>query len=160
VRFTRVRDLITASIVAVVVVYLAVRLLYGQLPPLPTAAGVTLLVLAIVEAVFGTSVRSKIKRSAEGRPVDGKPLQPLTVARAVALAKASSLLGAIMFGAWVGVGAYLLPRRDELSAAADDFPSAIVGAVCAAVLIGAALWLEYCCRAPDDPEGPRLEGGR
>lgn len=157
-RFTRVRDLVTASIVAVVVVYLAIRLLYGQLPPLPTFAGVTLLVLAIVEALFGGSVRSKIKRMAEGKPVDGKPLQPLTVARAVALAKASSLLGAIMFGAWVGIAAYLLPRRSELSAAANDFPSTVVGGVCALVLIGAALWLEYCCRTPEDPERP--EGGR
>lgn len=154
-RFTRVRDLVTASIVAVVVVYLAIRLLYGQLPPLPTFAGVTLLVLAIIEASFGTSVRNRIKQKAEGRPDDGKPLQPLTVARAVALAKASSLLGAIMFGAWVGVGAYLLPRREELSAASDDFPSTVIGAVCAVVLIGAALWLEYCCRTPGDPEGGR-----
>jgi hypothetical protein len=65
-----------------------------------------------------------------------------------------------MLGAWVGVGAYLLPRRSELSAAADDLPSAIVGAVCAVALIGAALWLEYCCRTPEDREGQRPEGGR
>jgi hypothetical protein len=159
-RFTRGRDLATACVVAVVVVYLAIRVLYGKLPPLPTFAGVTLAVLAIVEVVLGASVRGRIKRMAEGRPVDGKPLQPLTVARAVALAKASSVLGAIMLGAWIGVGAYLLPRRSELSAAADDLPSAIVGAVCAIALIGAALWLEYCCRAPRDPEGQRPEGGR
>ena len=151
-RFTRARDLVTAAVFTALVVYLAVRLLYGELPPLPTFAGVTLAVLAVVEAAFGSSLRGRIKRMAEGRPDAGQPLQPLTAARAVALAKASSLLGAIMLGAWLGVLAYLLPRRTELSAAADDLPSAIIGAVCAAALIGAALWLEYCCRAPSDKD--------
>lgn len=158
-RFTRARDLATACVVAIVVVYLAVRLLYGSLPPLPPLAGVTLLVLAIVEAALGTSLRGRIRRMAEGRPVDGKPLQPLTVARAVALAKASSLLGAIMLGAWVGVLAYLLPLRTELSAAANDVPSGIIGVVCSIALIAAALWLEYCCRAPRD-RGDQRSGGQ
>jgi uncharacterized protein DUF3180 len=155
-RFTRARDLATAGIIAAVVVYLGVQLLYGQLPQLPTFAGVTLLVLAIVEAVFGTSLRSRIKWMAEGRPDTRRPLHPLTAARAVALAKASSLLGAIMLGAWLGVLVYLLPRQ-EIDAAAEDLPSAIIGAVCSGVLIAAALWLEYCCRAPRDRDDDRRE---
>lgn len=151
-RFTRARDLATAGVFTAVVVYLAIRLLYGKLPPLPTFAGVTLAVLAVVEATLGSSLRARIRRMYDGKPGAGKPLQPLTAARAVALAKASSLLGAIMLGAWLGVLGYLLPRRTELSAAADDLPSAIIGAVCAAALIAAALWLEYCCRAPRDQD--------
>lgn len=158
--FTRARDLAATGIVAGVLVYLAIRLVYGKLPPLPTFAGVTLLALAIVEGTLGTSLRGRIRRMADGRPDDGRPLQPLAVARAVALAKASSLLGAIMLGAWLGVLGYLLPRRDELSAAADDLPSAFVGAACSAVLIGAALWLEHCCRTPRDREDQRPEAGR
>jgi hypothetical protein len=150
VRFTRARDLVTAGGFTAVVVYLAIRLLYGELPPLPRFAGVTLLVLAVVEAALGWSLRGRIRRMVEGKPDGGRPLQPLTAARAVALAKASSLLGAIMLGAWLGVLGYVLPRRVELAAAANDLPSAILGAVCAAALIAAALWLEFCCRAPDD----------
>lgn len=146
-RFTRAWDLISAGVIAAVVVYLAVKLLYGKLPPLPPFAGVTLAVLAVVEGVLGSSLRNRIRH-----PEEGRPLQPLTAARAVALAKASSLLGAIMLGAWLAVLVYLLPRQGELAAAADDLPSAIVGAICAAVLIGGALWLEYCCRAPRDPD--------
>jgi hypothetical protein len=145
--FTRARDLVVAGLVAGALVYLLVRVLYGQLPPLPTFAGVTLLVLAIVEAAFGVSLRSRIRN-----PGQGRPLQPLTAARAVALAKASSLLGAIMLGAWLGVLAYVLPRRLELTAAADDFRSTVVGVICATVLIGAALWLEWCCRTPRDQD--------
>jgi len=158
VRFTRARDLVTTGVFTAVVVYLGVRLLYGELPPLPTFAGVTLAVLAVVEAALGSSLRGRIRRMAEGRLDGGKPLQPLTAARAVALAKASSLLGAIMLGAWLAVLGYGLPLQAELSAAADDLPSAIVGAVCAAALIAAALWLEYCCRTPHDQDDQRSGG--
>lgn len=143
--FTRARDLVLTGLVAALLVHLLVRSFYGQLPPLPTFAGVTLLVLAVVEAALGASLRNRIRH-----PNEGRPLQPLTAARAVALAKASSILGAIMLGTWLGILAYVAPRRDEITAAADDFPSAIVGIGCAAALIAAALWLEWCCRTPDD----------
>lgn len=145
--FTRARDLVVAGLVAAVLVHLLVRVLYGQLPPLPTFAGVTLLVLAVVEAVLAFSIRTRVRA-----PREGRPLQPLTAARAVALAKASSLLGAIMAGVWLGVLAYVLPRRAEITAAADDLPSTVVGVICSAVLIGAALWLEWCCRTPRDQD--------
>jgi hypothetical protein len=157
-RLTRARDLVTVGIVVLVVVYLGVRVLYGRLPALPTFAGVSLLVLAIVEGALGTSLRGRIRRRAEGKPDDGRPLQPLTVARAVALAKASSLLGAIMLGVWLGFLAYVLPRRTEIAAAAEDLPSTVIGAISAAALIAAALWLEYACRAPDD-RGQQHPGG-
>lgn len=145
--FTRPRDLVIAGLVTAAVVYLLVRVLYGQLPPLPTFAGVTLLVLAVVETVLAFSLRSRIRD-----PRDGRPVQPLTAARAVALAKASSLLGAIMVGAWLGVLGYVLPRRSEITAAADDLPSTVVGVICSALLIAAALWLEWCCRTPRDQD--------
>ncbi len=145
--FTRARDLVTAGLVTAVLVYLLVRVLYGQLPSLPTFAGVTLLVLAIVEGALGTSLRSRIRN-----PGQGRPLQPLTAARSVALAKASSVLGAIMLGAWLGMLAYVLPRRVEIEAAADDLPSTVVGVICSAILIAAALWLEWCCRTPRDQD--------
>jgi hypothetical protein len=145
--FTRARDLVLTGLVVAVVVHLLVRVAYGDLPPLPTFAGVTLLVLAIVEAVLGFSLRSRIRE-----PGRGRPLQPLTAARAVALAKASSILGAIMLGAWLGLLGYVLPRRGEIAAAADDVPSAVVGVICSALLIAAALWLEWCCRTPRDQD--------
>jgi hypothetical protein len=145
--FTRARDLVVAGLLAAGIVFLIVQVAYGDLPPLPTLAGITLIVLAVIEAALGASLRSRIRK-----PRGGRPVQPLTAARAVALAKASSLLGAIMSGAWLGMLGYLLPRRDEVAAAADDLPSAVIGLVCAAALIGAALYLEWCCRTPDDQE--------
>jgi hypothetical protein len=143
--FTRARDLVLTGLVTTALVYLLVRVLYGQMPQLPTFAGVTLFVLAIVEAWLGWWLRSRIRDP-------HKEFQPLTAARAVALAKASSVLGTIMFGAWLGVLGYVLPRRTEITAAAADFRSAVVGVICAAVLIAAALWLEWCCRTPRDQD--------
>jgi sulfite exporter TauE/SafE len=145
--FTRARDLVVTGLVAAGVVFLLMRVAYGDLPPLPTFAGVTLLVLGVVEVALGASLRSRIRK-----PEGGRPVQPLTAARAVALAKASSLLGAIMLGAWLGILGYLLPRRAEIAAAADDLPSAVVGLGCAAALIAAALYLEWCCRTPRDQD--------
>ena len=74
----------------------------------------------------------------------------MTAARIVALAKASAILGALMTGAWAGLLAFLLAQND-VAQADHDRPSTIIALVGAVVLIAAALWLEYCCRAPDDP---------
>ena len=144
-RFTRARDLVATGIVTGVVGYLLVLQFYGDLPRLPTLAGITLLALAAVEAGLAGVVRNRIRRGTIA-------LQAVSIARAMALAKASSILGAIMLGAWLGLFGYLFPRRDELAAAADDLPSAVVGLGCSAALIAAALWLEWCCRVPYDQD--------
>lgn len=145
--FTRPRELLVAWLIGLALGYLLFQVAYASMPSLPTLAGVTLLVLAVVEVVLAFVVRNRIR---SGRVVTG-----LGIARAVALAKASSLLGALMLGGWLAGVAFLAPRSGELVAASDDLPSAIVGAVCAAVLIAAALWLEYCCRAPEPRDSDR-----
>jgi hypothetical protein len=148
VTFTRARDLVAAAAIAAVLVNLLLRLSYGDLPTLPQPAGTTLLVFAIAEVVLGNTLRARIRRRPGARPV-----QALTAAKAVVLAKASSLAGAITGGAWLGVLGYVLPQRSELASAASDTVTASLGAVCAAALVAAALWLEHCCRTPDDEEG-------
>lgn len=145
-RFTKSRDLLAAGLVAGLLAHLLIRLAYDTLPPLPTFAGFTLLVIAVVNLWLAFSLRARILRKPGARPVE-----PLTAARAVAFAKASSVLGAIMLGAWAGVLVYVVPVRDEFEAAGHDVVSGIVGAVCAALLIAAALWLERCCKTPEDP---------
>ena len=139
--------LLVAAVAAGLVVNLLLGAAYGDLPPLPLFAGVTLLLLGIAEVVLALVLRARIRRRRGGPPVDA-----LTAARALALAKASSLAGALVGGAWAGVLAYVVPRADDIPAAASDTPSAVVGLLGAAVLVGAALWLEYCCRTPDDDE--------
>jgi Protein of unknown function (DUF3180) len=147
VTFTRARDLIAAAAIAGVLVNLLLRLSYGDVPTLPQLAGTTLLFFAIAEAVLGNTLRARIQQRPGSRPV-----QALTAAKAVVLAKASSLAGAITGGAWLGVLSYVLPLRSELASAASDTVTAAIGVICAAALVAAALWLEYCCRTPDGPD--------
>lgn len=150
---TRVRDLLLNGVLTAIVVYLLVRLSYGLLPPLPLLAGITLLILGIAEAVFGSSLRARIARRPGTRPV-----QPLVAARAVVVAKASAVGGAIVAGVWVGVLAYVLPLGGELAAAGGDTASAVVGLISALALVGGALWLERCCRTPRDDDSSDQSG--
>ena len=144
---TRARDLVGAAAVATVLVNLLLQLSYGDLPTLPTLAGTTLFVFAVAEVVLGTTLRTRIRQWPRTRPV-----QALTAVKALVLAKASSLAGAITGGAWLGVLGYVLPLRSQLQSAASDTVTASIGAVCAGALVAAGLWLEYCCRTPDDPD--------
>ncbi|MFC5993719.1 DUF3180 domain-containing protein [Pseudonocardia hispaniensis] len=142
---TRIRDLASLAVVAAVIGYLFVRLTYGSLPAFPVPAGVTLGVLGLAEVIAGNVLRARIRRRPGSRPV-----QPLVAARAVLVAQASCRGGALVAGGWAGIVAYLLPRSGEISAAASDAIAAGVGLVCALGLVGGALWLEHCCRTPDD----------
>lgn len=145
--FTRPRDLIAAGLLAAALVNLLLRVSYGDVPLLPQFAGTTLLAFAAAEVVLGNTLRARIQRKPGSRPV-----QALTAAKAVALAKASSLAGAITAGAWVGVLAHVLPLRSIIETAGSDTVTAAIGLVCAGALVAAALWLEHCCRTPDQPD--------
>ncbi|MCW0214175.1 MAG: DUF3180 domain-containing protein [Pseudonocardia sp.] len=142
---TRPRDLLAAGLAAAVVGLLIVQLTYGSLPPFPLPAGVTLGVLGIAEAVVGNVLRGRIRRSPGSRP-----LEPLVAARAVIVAQASAMGGALVAGLWAGLLGYVLPRSGSVTAAASDAAAAGVGLVCALGLVAGALWLERCCRAPED----------
>lgn len=152
---TRVRDLLGVAAVVAVVVWLLVRVSYGELPPLPLLAGLILYVLAALEVVIAFVVRSRVARAQVGS--SREQLHPITAARVLALAKSSALLAALALGVWVGLLAYLLAQNDS-SAADHDTPSAVVGLIGAVALGAAALWLEYCCRTPDDPTDAGVSG--
>jgi hypothetical protein len=146
---TRIRDLALLGLAVAVIVFLVVRVSYGSMPPLPLLAGVVLYVLAALEVVIAFVVRSRVADRQIGSH-DGQ-LHPLTAARVLALAKASAILGAIATGVWAGTLVYLLTRQSDLAAAEHDRPGTIVGVIGGVLLVAAALWLEYCCRTPDDP---------
>ncbi|MFW0788509.1 DUF3180 domain-containing protein [Gordonia sp. CPCC 205333] len=145
---TRIRDLTLVAVIVGVASWVLVGYNYGDLPSIPLLAGIALYVLAAVEVVVALIVRSRVGARQVGR-ARGQ-LHPLTAARIVALAKASAILGAIMVGVWAGMLVFLLEQND-LAQADHDKPSVIVAVIGAVVLAAAALWLEYCCRAPDDP---------
>ncbi|MBI1758733.1 MAG: DUF3180 domain-containing protein [Actinobacteria bacterium] len=146
-RPTQVGDLVALTLVAGVVSWLAVLEWYGGLPRLRWFVPLSLGLLATAEAISGFQLRARIRRRPGLRPVE-----PLMVARQLALAKASALVGAGTVGVWAGMLAYLVPRLRFLSAARGDAITAGLGVLCGGLLTGAALWLEYSCRTPKPPE--------
>jgi hypothetical protein len=146
---TRKRDLTAATVLAAVAGYLLVVLLYRWFPPITLLTGVSLLAVAIAEAVWAFYVRAKIN---DGEIGDGPGwLHPLAVARSVLIAKASAWVGALVLGWWIGVLVYLLPRRGTLKVAGEDTAGAVVAGVCALALVVVALWLQHCCKSPQEP---------
>lgn len=146
---TRTRDL-TAAVAGVAgVSYPVVELLYRWFPPITVWTGLSLLAAAIAEAVWGRYVQAKIDDGEIG--LGPGRLDPLAVARTVVIAKASAWMGALVLGFWLGVLAYLLPHRAALHVAGEDTGGAVVAAVSALALLVAALWLQHCCKAPQDP---------
>lgn len=160
-QFTQPRDLLVVAGLALVVAYVLVRIAYGSLPVFPRLAGISAAVLGIGEAVAGLNIRARLqagRRPERGATRPGgiwgevRPLPPLIGARALMVAKASSLAGAGLTGLWAGLLLYTAPNAGSVSAAGADSITAVVGVVCALVLVGGALWLEKCCVRPDDSD--------
>ena len=148
---TRVSTLVIIAVVCAAAGWLLLRAVYTKLPPLPWTGVPALLIAAAAEAWMGRDIKARIA----GRP-GSKPVQPLFASRMVALARASSVAAAIIAGLAAGSAFYLAgslnastPRQDALTA--------VITFVAAIVLACAALYLEYCCRVPGNPEEPQPE---
>ncbi|MBM2617202.1 DUF3180 domain-containing protein [Actinoplanes sp. LDG1-06] len=144
-RPTSISVLIVAGLGAAAVGWLLLSFSYATLPDLPWSPVIVLAVLAVAEALLAQNTAARIQRKPGTPRVD-----PLAVARYVALAKASSLVGAISTGFSAGLLAWL--AMEPTDAAHGDLPVAVGGVISAAALIGAALWLERSCRIPEQPD--------
>lgn len=145
---TRKRDLAAAAAVTAVVSYVLVHLIYRWFPPVDVWTGVSLLGVAVALAGWAFYVRARIRDGEIG--LGHGRLHPLAVARSVVIAKASAWMGSVVFGWWVAVVVFLLPRRSTLRVAAEDTPGAVVAGLCALALVVAAMWLQHCCKSPED----------
>ena len=97
--------------------YLVIREIYNSLPPVPRCAPVSVFLIGLIELQTSFAVRARL----DGRP-GTKPILPLVVARFAALAKASSLAGAVIGGAWAGLGDPTRCRRSARSGSPDTTP--------------------------------------
>lgn len=147
---TRIRDLIAYAAAVTLIAWLAMRQWYGDLPALRWFVPLSLVLLAIAEVLAANQLRDRIRH----RP-GALPVQPLVAARMLALAKASSVVGAVMVGVWAGLLVYVVPRLGKLEAAGHDTAIAAFGVLAAVALTAAALWLEHSCRTPAPPNGDR-----
>ncbi len=160
---TRVSTLVVVALVCAGLGWLLLRSLYAKLPPLPWTGVPALLIAAMAEAWTGRDLKTRIAGQGIGRSRPGqepdrrlKPVAPMFVSRMVALAKASSLAAAIIAGVAGGFDVYLsgslsasVPREDALTA--------VVTFAAAVVLVCAALYLENCCRVPEDQDRDERE---
>lgn len=116
------------------------------MPPLSYLSAVCLGGVTAVLLWWGWTVKQAVADNRIGQ--DRSQLSPLTVVRVVALAKASALLGAGTGGCAGGYAIALGIRRGEVSAAATDFPVAVVITCTAVALLVAALVVETWCQLP------------
>jgi hypothetical protein len=149
-RPTRARSLLLTGVLAAAVWWALLTVIYSKLPPLTWTGIPALLLAASVEAWTGRDLRARIMGNNPGT----KPLPPMFVARMVVLAKASSQVGALLAGVSVGFIGYLSGMLDAATPRSDLITASLSFGSCL-ILIAAALFLEYCCRVPQDPHGDR-----
>jgi hypothetical protein len=158
------RDLLVIGAGLAVATWLVVRASYGALPALRWWLPVPLGVLALAEALGARTLRARLAAQRDRRPpaergsAPVRPVEPMLVARLAVLAQASAYVGAAFVGIWVGVLLYAGPAVPRLQTAGSDTVTGVVGVVCAAALVAAALWLESVCRIPPSPDDERPPG--
>jgi len=131
------------------VAYFVTRSRYNDLPSPKVYALLWLVVLAAAEAYTAVLTRARLAGRAGTRPID-----PLVVARLVALAKASSIVGAAAAGGYAGFLGWV--ARVSSTTANNDMVTASLGIAVSLALMAAALLLEFVCRVPkrDDDDLP------
>ncbi|GAA1464974.1 DUF3180 domain-containing protein [Nocardiopsis exhalans] len=119
------------------------------LPMMPWSAIPTLLLLAFAEAFTAGRTARRIRREP-----GTEPIEPLSAARLVALAKASALFASLALGYFAGT-ALAVTERLDLPSHREVFLTALGTALAAGLLLAAALYLEYACRVPENDEEDR-----
>jgi hypothetical protein len=142
---TRTRTLLLTGAVAAAVTWAVLTAIYASLPPLTWTGVPALLIAAGAECWAAWDLRRRIQQKKGARPAP-----PLFVARIVALAKASSQTAALLAGICAGFMFYLSRMTNAPTPRADLVDASLSFGACL-VLLAAALFLEYCCRIPRDP---------
>jgi hypothetical protein len=146
-RRTTPTDVLWPFLVIAVIAYAVLRLVYESLPPFQWFAAVPIGALAIAEAVIARRIRAAVRHQA-----GAKPMTALAIARGVALGKASSLVGAGISGAAVGLILTVFPDAGRTSAAGHDLLVGVILLASTIALTVAGLVLE---RAGIDPNAER-----
>jgi len=144
---TRARTLLLIAVPVAAVTWALLTVVYASLPPLTWTLVPALLIAAAAEAWAGRDLRARI----QGRR-GARPAPPLLVARIVALAKASSQAAALLAGICAGFMIYLSGKAGAPTPRTDLIDASLSFGACL-VLLAAALFLEYCCRVPRNPDG-------
>ncbi len=120
----------------------------------PVTLGVALTLIGVIIVAMAWPVWKVTRR------VPGSKVDPFYATRVVVLAKASSLGGALLGGAGVGVTLYLLTR--SVVPGVSSITMAVVATGGAVLLLVAGLIAEHMCTIPpqddDRRDGPETQG--
>ena len=113
--------------------------------PVPWTLSICLVLIGVAIVALGARVRAAVK------PGKGRRIDPIAAVTIVQLAKASAVGGALMFGATVGLLAFVTSRPVVVDTV---IPSNMGGVVAALILVILALVAErMCVLPPQDPDG-------
>ncbi|KQX08536.1 MULTISPECIES: DUF3180 family protein [unclassified Leifsonia] len=112
----------------------------------PLSLPLALLAIAAVVIAFAVPIRRAVTGKSKER------INPFRAMRVAALAKASSLSGALLLGGSLGVLVYLLTRT--AIPGLGSIWMAVASVVAAAVLLAAGLVAEYFCTIPPSSDEP------
>jgi len=116
----------------------------------PLSLSITLVGIAAVVVALAWPIRRAVKQHAT------KHLDPFRAMRIAVLAKASSLSGALLLGAGIGITLFLLTRT--VLPPASTVWLAVASAIGAALLlVGGLLAEQFCTLPPDDPDAEKEE---
>lgn len=144
---TKISNLFLYAIVAGAIGYAVARLvdaLANRNLQLPWSLPILMAILALSIWLWSRGTRARLS----GRP-GTKPIDPLVVARSVAIAMATSRTGALVAGFVLGVIAALLGGWD-VPYVREQIASGAVTAVLSVLAVLAGLALERACRVPPD----------
>ncbi len=118
---------------------------------------VTLPILLVLLGAVVVALALPIRRATRGKLA--APVNPFWALRIAMLAKASSIVGAVVAGLAGGLALFLLTR--PVPPSVGSLGAVIATAVCAAALIAAGLYAEHLCtiRKDKDDEQPGGEPG-
>ena len=146
---TRLVVLIALALAAGLVGYVLTAAFYADVQSPPVYAPIWVLLLALAEGYTASVTRGRLL----GRP-GTKPINAIVVARLAVLAKATSPVGALLFGGYAGFLIHVV--RTDSAPADHDTRTAVLGVACSLLLVVAALLLERVCRVkpPTDQDRP------
>jgi hypothetical protein len=118
---------------------------------------ITLPILLLLLGLIDIALAIPIWRATRGRTA--APVNPFRAVRIAMLAKASSLVGAVVGGLGLGLLLFLLTR--PVIPSVGSMATIIATAVCGAVLVAAGLIAEHLCtiRKDDDDDEHPGDGG-
>ncbi len=148
-RRTGLMDLAIPLVVIGLVVYALLKVSYEAIPPLGYYVPVPLAALGVAELIVARRVRAAVRHDP-----GGKPMTAITIARCVALGKASSVVGAGVAGGAIGLLARVVPEADTVRAAANDMRVGLLLLAASILVAIAGLALE---RAGVDPNRDRRD---